>query len=94
MFVFIFIPIILIIFATISEINAGNIDYIVFCALFISGIFIFVFALDSMAEFIQTLLMRAGIYISRETTDKIATFIILIWLIATYVFYKKQKSKK
>ena len=94
MYGFIVIAAIAIIFAVIEEVRSGHADYVIFSFLFLSGVFLFVFASEGAGDFLEVLLSGAGIYISEEATEKLGRVVVLLWIMAAFLFYRFVKKKK
>lgn len=90
LWVFVAVTVGMIIFAVVSEIKSGHADYVIFCLLLIIGLFILIFAVSEMSKFVQGILRQINIFVSEESSEKIATAFILAWLIALYLFYKSK----
>ena len=83
-----------VIFGIVSQIKGGNLSYIIFGFFVFSGIFIVLFAAESLGKVISEILSPFGIYVGEDVSNRIAIVLILVWIALFIIFISSLNKKK
>lgn len=83
-----------VIFGIVSEIKGGNLIYVIFGFFIFSGVFIVLFAAESLGKAISEILSSFGIYVGEDVSDRIAIVLILVWVALFIIFISILNKKK